>query len=332
MRLPSTRFRQLGRSALPLNRRSGATLVVGAAAAGLVALAYNDPHSALTALEDATTAAAGSAAAVLVGAGDVAGCNSQSGDHKTADLIAKIPGTVFTVGDNVYDNGTAKEYAECYQPTWGRFKSRTRAVLGNHEYNTGSAAPSFDYYGAAAGPRGKGYYSFEAASWHVVVLNSNWRYVATDSESAQLRWLEADLAAHPRKCVLALWHHPRFASAYSSPLESPTSSVKPFWDALYAAGADVIVNGHQHFYERFAPQTPAGMKDAARGIRQFVIGSGGRSTGKRPTARRRNSEVVHGGDREYGVLKLTLREGTYEWKFVPVAGKTFTDAGSARCH
>lgn len=302
-----------------------------AAAAGLVAgliLSCSDELSGPRPSAGGAVKGTTSTPAVLVGAGDIGSCRSNQDDEKTADLIARIPGTVFTAGDNVYVSGT--EYAACY--AWDRFKSRTRPSLGNHEYETGSATASFNYYGATMGPRGKGYYSYNLGAWHIVVLNSNHLFVPTDAASAQVQWLRSDLAANPRKCVLAIWHHPRFYSVASGSLPAPTNYVKPFWDALHAAGADVIVTGHHHFYERFAPLRPDGSKDWSRGIRQFVVGTGGRGTGQTPKVLRYGSEVVHGGDKEFGVLKLTLLTTSYAWKFIPVAGKTFRDSGSSSCH
>jgi alkaline phosphatase len=236
---------------------------------------------------------------------------------------------VFTAGDNTYDDGTASEYSRCYAPSWGAFRSRTRPALGNHEYNTGGAGASFDYFGSRLGERGKGYYSYNLGAWHIVVLNSNRRYVSTDATSAQLRWLKADLAATTRRCILAYWHHPRFYSGGDS-VPPPYPPVKSFWDALYAGGADVVINAHQHFYERFAPQAHSGSADP-QGIREFIVGTGGKSTGPTPRYRRRNSEVAHGGDREFGVLELTLGDGGYSWRFRPVAGKSWSDRGSGGC-
>jgi acid phosphatase type 7 len=312
---------------MPLSR-----FVAAAGLAAVLVLGCSDELSAPGTAVVGPGHATAPAPAVLVGAGDIGSCKSTSEDEKTADLIAAIPGTVFTAGDNVYDSGTAAEYEACYQPSWGRFRSRTRPSLGNHEYETGSATASFDYYGGSLGPRGKGYYSYDLGAWHIVVLNSNHLYVATDSSSAQVQWLRSDLAAHPRKCVLAIWHHPRFYSVASGSLPAPTSYIKPFWDALYAADADVIVTGHHHFYERFAPLRPDGSRDWSRGIRQFIVGTGGRGTGQTPTVRRYGSEVAHGGDKEFGVLKLTLSATSYSWRFIPVAGKSFSDSGTGSCH
>ena len=261
--------------------------------------------------------------AVLVGAGDIASC-SGSGDEATAKLVEQIPGTVFTVGDNAYEKGTASEFSQCYGPTWGRFKSRTRPAAGNHEYQTTGAKPYYDYFGAAAGDRTQGWYSYEAGAWHVVVLNSNCGPVGgCGAGSPQERWLRADLAAARADCIAAIWHEPRFSSAYGN-----STSTKPFWDALYQYGADIVVNGHHHDYERFAPQDPDGRADP-RGIREFIVGTGGKSLTSSFQTTTRNSEIRN--NTTYGVMKLTLRADGYDWEFVPVAGKTFRDSGSSGC-
>ena len=258
---------------------------------------------------------------VLVGAGDIAGCTS-SGDEATAKLIAATGGTVMAVGDLAYPNGSAGQFANCYAPSWGAFKSRTRPALGNHEYDSSAtAAPYFDYFGSSAGPQGKGWYSYTLGAWHVVVLNSNCSEVSCGKGSVQEQWLRADLAAHPATCTLAYFHQPLFSSSFT------TSAVRPLWQALYDFGADVVVSGHAHNYERFAPQSPTGRADP-KGIRQFVVGTGGEShtsfNGVAPNSQVRNSST-------FGVLKLTLHAASYDWKFEPVAGKSFTDSGTAPC-
>jgi hypothetical protein len=262
---------------------------------------------------------------VFVGAGDIASC-SRTQDSATARLLDGIPGVVFAAGDNVYEKGTATEYARCYGPTWGRHKSRTRPVPGNHEYQTSGAAGYYGYFGSRAGSPSKGYYSFNIGSWHAVMLNSNCSAVGgCGATSAQNRWLRADLAAHPRTCTIAVWHHPRFTSTRST----PDGLTLPLWQTLYAYGAEIIVNGHRHHYERFAPQTPAGAASSAYGIRQFVVGTGGISLVGFPGAMR-NSQVRNG--RTHGVLKLTLHASSYDFAFIPIAGQTFRDSGSSRCH
>jgi acid phosphatase type 7 len=259
--------------------------------------------------------------AILVGAGDIANCSSE-GAEATATLLDSISGTVFTTGDNAYPDGSAEEFANCYDPTWGRHKARTYPSLGNHEYHTSDAADYFDYFGSMAGELGKGYYSYDLGAWHIIALNSN---IPIRGGSPQEQWLRADLAAHPVACTLAYWHHPRFSSGVE---HGSSRSMRPLWQALYDYGADVILAGHEHNYERFSPQDPRGVADPARGIRQFVVGTGGRSHYPfgNPIA---NSEVRN--DNTYGVLKLTLHATSYSWEFIPEAGKTFTDSGTAPC-
>ena len=264
--------------------------------------------------------------AVLLAAGDIASCQS-SGDEATAKVLDGLAGTVATLGDNAYQSGTAKEFVDCYDPTWGRHKARTRPSPGNHDYGTADAAGYFDYFGAAAGDRGKGYYSYDLGTWHVIALNSNCAQVGgCEAGSAQEQWLRADLKAHPARCTLAYWHHPRFSSGTTHGSDPATQAL---WRALYDHGADVVLAGHEHNYERFAPQNPDGEADPERGIREFVVGTGGRShyTIVDPIA---NSEIHN--DDTYGVLKLTLRPKGYDWQFVPVEDARFTDSGSARCH
>ena len=273
-----------------------------------------------------TTAPAQSGAeTVLVGAGDIATC-SRSDDEAVANLIDKIPGTVFTLGDNVYDSGTAAEFANCYDPSWGRFKARTRPAPGNHEYLTAGGAAYFSYFGANAGQPGKGYYSYNRGAWHIIVINSTCSEVGgCGTNSPQVQWLRADLAANPTSCTLAYWHHPR----YSSGQHGSFTAMQPIWQALYDANAELVLSGHDHNYERFAPQNATGGLDLQRGIRQFVVGTGGKNHYPMQ-ATIANSEVRN--DDTFGVMKLTLKPNGYDWQFVPQAGKTFTDSGSGTCH
>jgi hypothetical protein len=256
---------------------------------------------------------------VLVGAGDIADC-ADAKDEETASLLDGIQGSVFTAGDNAYDSGTASQFANCYNPTWGRHKARTRPAPGNHEYQTSGAAPYYAYYGASAGPAGRGYYSYDLGTWHIVSLNSE---IDAGASSAQAQWLRDDLAAHPATCTLAYFHKPLFSSGEHGNL----SVMQDVWKILYANGADVVISGHDHDYERFAPQDPNG-KAAANGIREFVVGTGGRSQRGFKTIRP-NSEVRNSST--FGVIKLTLHADTYDWEFVPIAGQTFRDAGTGRC-
>ena len=265
--------------------------------------------------------------AVLVGAGDIAPCpsdvdNPNDGDDATAKLLDGIPGTVFTLGDNVYENGTAYEYTTCYSPSWGRHLARTRPTAGNHEYNTQNAGGYFGYFAAAAGDPAKGYYSYDLGAWHIMVLNN---YVDMTVGSAQEQWLRADLVASSKQCTIAMWHEPLFSSG---PIHGGNLATQPLWQALYAWGAEIVLSGHDHNYERFAPQRGDGTADAAFGIREFVVGTGGASLDGFGTTVP-NSEVRGS---VYGLLKLTLQSGGYTWQFVPVAGQTFTDQGSGSCH
>jgi hypothetical protein len=264
---------------------------------------------------------------VLVGAGDITNCN-RSQDASTARLLDGIAGTVFTLGDNAYPHGTLTQFNNCYDPTWGRHKNRTRPAPGNHDYHTDGAAGYYTYFGAAASPLDtnctsdcKGYYSYDLGAWHIIVLNSE---IARDDNSAQVQWLRADLAAHQNICTLAYWHKPHFSSGK----HGNNSGVQPFWQALYDYGADVVLNGHDHTYERFAPQNPSGRADPNRGIRQFVVGTGGAGLSRFPTIRP-NSEARN--NTTWGVLKLILRPTSYDWEFIPVAGQTFRDSGTGNC-
>lgn len=264
--------------------------------------------------------------AVLVGAGDIADCADLSGAEATAKLLDAIPGTVFTAGDNAYEQGTAEQFAKCYDPTWGRQKGRTRPSVGNHEFHSTSATPYFDYFGANAGDSAKGYYSYELGAWHIIVLNSECSEVGScKSGSAEEKWLRGDLLAHPSVCTLAYWHKPLFSSGAK---HGNDPEMKAFWKDLYEARTTLVINGHDHDYERFTPQDPEGKSDAARGIREIVVGTGGKS--HRPFATPLPTSEVRNAD-TFGVLKLTLHPNTYDWEFIPEAGKTFHDFGSERC-
>jgi hypothetical protein len=260
----------------------------------------------------------------LVGAGDIAECD-EPGDEATAALLSVIEGIVFTAGDNAYPDGSAEDYTECYDPTWGEHRERTRPAPGNHEYDTGSARAYLRYFGAAAAPAGETWYSFTAGAWLVVVLDSSCDEVGgCDAESPQGRWLAEQLASTDRACTLAIWHHPLFSSG----MHGNHDDVRPFWEALHAADAELVVNGHDHNYERFAPQDPEGSPDPEDGIREFVVGTGGANL--RPLEETvANSEVRDASS--HGLLRLTLREGGYDWQFLPVEGATFSDSGSGTC-
>ena len=278
---------------------------------------------ALTGMLFPATASEAAGTAVLVGAGDIATCSS-SNDSKTAALVKKSGADrVFTVGDNAYSKGTRQQFEKCYGPTWGQFKSKTRPAVGDNEYDTSGAKGYWGYFGSKAGPKGKGWYSYDLGSWHVVVLNSNCSKVGCGSSSEQVKWLRKDLASANAKCIAAIWHTPRFSSVYGN-----NSSTKPFWEALYDAGADIIVNGHHHAYERYAPQNPSGRADSD-GIRQFLVGTGGAPLSKTFRNVQPNSQVRNA--KTYGVLKLSLRSGGYDFDFIPVAGSSFSDSGSGSC-
>jgi hypothetical protein len=258
---------------------------------------------------------------VLVGAGDIADCALQ-GDEATAAIIRTVPGFVFTAGDNAYQNGSPVDYANCYHPTWGQFRIRTRPAPGNHEYHTPAARGYFDYFRDMAGPRGLGYYSYQAGTWHVVSLNTS---ADLGPGSTQLEWLRGDLSAHPTLCTIAYWHAPRFSSG----IVGNDSRIASAWQHLYDAGAEIVIAGHDHIYERFAPQTPAGELDSLRGIRQFTVGTGGGAlTGLR--ALQPNSEKVITG--RHGVLKLELGDSTYHWEFLTTPGGQIADSGTTPCH
>jgi hypothetical protein len=270
---------------------------------------------------------------VVVGAGDIASCQS-TGDEATAKLVDDMPNaTVLTLGDHAFEDGTKGEFAECYEPSWGRFEDRTMPTVGNHDYQTPGASGYFGYFGPAAGDPDKGYYSYDLGDWHVVSLNSMCGNAASEfrqpggcgPDSPMVSWLEQDLASNPKACTLATFHHPLFNSGNLG--NHPNT--KPIWDALYAAGADVVLNAHQHAYERFAPQTPEGEADPARGIREFIVGTGGASHEPFGTIQP-NSRVRDAGT--YGVIRLTLHPDGYGWRFAPVAGEAFTDSGADECH
>jgi hypothetical protein len=269
---------------------------------------------------------------VIVAAGDIADCSSE-GDEETAKLVTDIDGaTVLTLGDNAYPDGAAEDFRNCYEPTWGQFKERTRPTLGNHEYETEGASAYFDYFGDAAGDPDEGYYSYDLGAWHIVALNSNCGVggaIRCGPGSAQTEWLKEDLAANSDEgqCTLAYMHHPRFSSGVK---HGGTSTMEPLWEALYEAGAEVVLSGHEHNYERFVPQDPEGRADPKRGIRQFVVGSGGGKSHYPIFDPLPNSEVHN--DESYGVLKFTLSPKSYGWRFIPVEGEIFGDSGSAPCH
>jgi hypothetical protein len=258
---------------------------------------------------------------VLVGAGDIGECGLP-GAEATGRLLDGISGTVFTAGDNAYYQGTSEQFRQCYDPYWGRHKGRTRPAPGNHEYESPGAGPYFDYFGEFAAPAAPGFYSFELGAWQIYSLNS---VIPIDAASSQLQWLRRELQAVAPPCALVILHHPRFSSGPNG----GDQRMRDLWTLLYEAGVDVVVAGHDHDYERFAPQDPDGRHDPARGIREFVVGTGGANLYRFGRVAP-NSEVR--GEGTWGVIKFTLRSGSYDWEFVPAAGGTFRDSGTASCH
>ena len=289
------------------------------------------------------TAPADAADPVIAAAGDIAcssttptgsGSTARCHQRATSDILMSSGlSAVLTLGDAQYQNATLSSFNKSYNPTWGRVKPITFPSAGNHEYKTAGAKGYFDYFNGAnlstgrAGDRTKGYYSFDVGTWHLVALNTTDKctLVPCGKGSAQEQWLRADLAAHPASCTLAFWHHPRFNSGH----EGNATFMQAIFQDLYDADADVLLGGHAHDYERFAPQNPAGKLDKARGIRQFVVGTGGAFFTALSTTKP-NSEVRNAST--YGVLLLTLHPSSYDWRFVAESGKRFTDSGSQACH
>src|SRR3954451_1480033 len=295
--------------------------------------------------------AARAAAPVIAAAGDIAcdpanpsfnnGSSSCRAMYTSNLLVNAGLAAVLPLGDNQYYCCGYNAYTGSYSQSWGRVKSITHPSVGNHEYLTnGGSSPSqatgcdstntnatgyFKYFGSAAGAQGQGYYSYDVGSWHLIALNTNCSSAGGCSASSpQGKWLTTDLAAHRNQCLLAYWHIPLFSSGGRA-----NNNSRPFWDALYAANADVILAAHDHTYERFAPQTPAGALDRTTGIREFIVGTGG-ANHTSLAARAASSELFE--EKTFGVLEMTLYPDHYTWQFVPEAGKTFSDAGSQNCH
>jgi len=264
--------------------------------------------------------------ATILVAGDIASCAWKK-DSATARLVDALPGIVMTAGDNAYQSGTYRQFRDCYAPTWGRFRDRTRPTPGNHDWVTPGARGYFRYFGDLAGPAGRGYYAFDAGAWRVYALTGDCSAVGgCRNGTPQNTWLKEDLASHPRDCVLAVWHQPRFSSGPHGTSTRTNALLK----VLYGAGAEVVVNGHDHLYEMFAPARPDSTLDPEYGIRQFIAGTGGGPLYSfrepfAPNSRVRSSSA-------HGVLRLTLEADRYTWEFLPVAGTTFSDEGAGACH
>ncbi len=274
---------------------------------------------------------------IIAAAGDIA-CDPSDGSFNggngtasscrqkaVSDLfVGRNFSAVLTLGDTQYENGALTKYQQSFDPSWGRAKNIIHPAVGNHEYTTAGASGYYSYFGAAAGDNTKGYYSYDLGAWHLIALNSNCSQVGgCGAGSPQEQWLKADLAAHPTMCTLAYWHHPRFSSGE----HGSNTSYDAFWRDLYAAGAEIVLNGHDHDYERFAQQNPSGTADP-NGIQQFVVGTGGKNHYAFTTTLA--NSLVRNPD-TYGILKLTLHAASYDWQFIPEAGRTFTDSGTMNC-
>lgn len=261
----------------------------------------------------------GGAIAVVLAAGDIGVCGSAA-TQATARVLDGLSGTVITLGDNAYPSGSAESFRDCYDPAWGRHKSRTRPSPGNHDYEQPGALPYFNYFGASAGPSGLGYYRFRLGDWQLYSLNSN---ISMGAGASQLQWLRRELAANPSTCTLAYWHHPLFTSGRNG----DNAATRSLWRALYDFNADVIVSAHDHLYERFALQDPDGRPDPLQGIRQFIVGTGGAPL-TMPVGVHINSDVIWSA---HGVLELVLQPDGYTWRFLSDTGAV-ADVGAGRCH
>jgi acid phosphatase type 7 len=312
------------RSSSPVSK----ALLVGITLIGAICGCASDAASVTQTAQAALTNEKGIA---VYAAGDIADCQNMkprsSGAARTADLIAgrlavEPDAVVLTLGDATYPVGRPEEFTNCYEPTWGRFKARTFPSPGNHEYYTPEAVGYYRYFGDAAGPERRGYYSFEIGKWHVISLNSNLKPAEL---RVQFDWLKTDLAQHKARCTLAYWHHP----LYSSGGHGNNAFMQEAWQLLMDAGADLVLASHDHDYERFAPQDAQGRRDDQRGMREFVVGTGGaRLTPFRFT--KDNSEISN--NYTFGVLRLLLKDSGYEWEFLPTKDGEINDRGAALCH
>jgi len=280
------------------------------------------------------TATAQAADPIVAAAGDIACARGQAAtatkcaQKRTSDLVPPAD-VVLALGDNQYSSGSYPNYTASYAPTWGLFFSITNPIPGNHEYGASGAAGYFQYFGARAGAKGKGWYSFEIGAWHVIAINSECNRLsgACRVGGAQESFVRADLAAHPNACTLAYWHEPRFSSGAAAVTHA--AAMAPIWNDLYDANADLVLSAHKHAYERFAPLNKSGAVDSVRGMREIIAGTGGEdhAGGARKIT---GSEVRNNST--FGALKLTLHPTGYDWRFMPEPGKTFTDSGSTACH
>jgi len=305
---------------------------VGTGTATTTTAAPDAPASSTTAPATApptttTTTTTAPAPEVLLAAGDIASCASE-GDEATAALLDQLPGAIAALGDLAYDRGSREEYAQCFAPSWGRHTARMRPVPGNHDYGTGDAGAYFEHFGATAGAPGEGWYAYDLGSWRVIALNSVcWEVGGCGPGTLQERWLRAEFARHAdRRCTLAYFHHAPFSSGR---LHGGEPTVRPLVEALYDGGADVVLTGHEHHYERFGRLDPSGGLDEARGVRHFVVGTGGNRLYALDDPHPSSEARFAGG---YGVLRLELGEGEYAWRFVGVPGVEFADAGAEPCH
>jgi hypothetical protein len=304
---------------VPRPRRGVLAVLAAAAVAGLAAVV-------LAASGGGDEPAGGT---VLLAAGDIAECDNQ-GDEATARLLAEYPtATIAALGDLAYQRGTPEQFRRCFAPSWGRFRNRIRPAPGNHDHATKDAAGYARYFGARAGPPGLFRYSYDLGDWHVVVLDSDcWRVGGCDLDDEQAQWMQADLRANRRRCMLAYWHRPPFSSGrYGDPKDR--ARVRALWQVAVEEGVDVVLAGHEHSYERFAPMDVTGRIDRARGTRLFIVGTGGGNLRRYrnpplPATEVRNADT-------WGVLRLTLRSDGYDWRFLPVRGRPFTDSGSGDC-
>lgn len=298
------------------------------------AVQITPPPAAATAAEVAL-----SGASVLIGSGDIGNCNHDGAALTSklmdsvlrADSAAKVHDEAFTLGDNAYPSGSGSDFAMCFAPTWGDssklIMKNIRPAVGNHEHLSGGASPYYTYFGSRAGPAEKGYYSYNVGAWHAIVLNSEIVVNSgfTDVErKAQLDWLAQDLKSNTQVCTIAYWHHPRFSSGW----HGSDPRLAPFWQLLYAGGVDVVLNGHDHDYERFLPQTPGGAVDSTKGITEIITGTGGGDLRGFREAAPLSAYRVQG---HYGVLKLTLGAKAYRSAFLGVNG-TIWDRTGGNCH